>query len=408
MTRPDVFGKRSDDPRTGTALRTEAEMLIVAAHPGVVEVLRSESSGAGWELDLRRVNGSDLTRQPSWTPEELAGFGAAAATTLADLHDLEIVHGRVGPEHLLVDESGRPVFCGFGHARRCHGDPAGGDRKAADVADLARCLAARLPAGAPRALHHALARAMHGGGRRRPLTARQFARVLGQSVACAVLPAPLEASEVMQESGREGAGATAQTAGPEEGNDEDNQWPATGPTTAVRAVLVGLVLAGLAAGAFVVTTSPRRGHLPSATPASTPSPHRIAPGIACPAMDDRCRPVATPGGVLTLARGRYRIGQSGDVVVVGRWTCSSEAFPALLRPATGQVWAFGRWANPGKDATATLLGRVVDASTLRVLPGRDGCDRVEVLRREGRPVTVSWPRPPAPLGPGVGGVGSRR
>ncbi|MBO0746839.1 MAG: hypothetical protein J2O47_00730 [Acidimicrobiaceae bacterium] len=427
-TQAQAFVKRSDDSRTAGVLKAEGEMLKVAAHPGVVEMIRSEGSGAGWQIVLRRVHGSDLTRQPPWTAEEVAGFGAAAATTLADLHDLGVVHGRLGPEHLLADESGRPVLCGFSQARRCLDDPAADDRKAADVADLVQCLAARLPAGAPRALRRALDRAVARRGRR-PMTARQLAGALSASVAGATLPAraPLDQSggserpsEVDGEAAVHGSLEEARRAPADPDVDAGREVAANlsqgaanlskgaanlskgaanlskgeaGRRAALPAIVVGVLLMGLAGGLFLLTTHSQRTHAPtSGSPASSRSGRGATAGVDCPAVDKGCRPIPNPNGVLTLARGRYRIGEAGDVLVLGRWTCRAVALPALLRPNSGQVWAFGRWAEPGRDTTAVLLGRVAGARSLRVLPGVNGCDRLEVMRRVGSPVAISWPR----------------
>ena len=401
----DVFVKRSSDPRTGAALRAEGELLRMASHPGVVEVIRSQASGQGWELILRRVRGSDLVQQPCWTTEEVAGFGAAAATTLADLHDLGVVHGRIGPEHLLVDESGRPVLCGFGQARRCTGDPAREDRNRADVADLARCLAARVPAGAPRAVHRVLDGAMAGGPRRHPVTARDLARGLIRSVAGAALPAQAlvdNEGPALPPGDDETSGlvqpdivrAEAPVSGREAGDRStalSRPKATTWPTGAARAIALAVAVAVAGAAGFAALAGG-----PSRVTASPAGKARIgSTGVSCPPVDRGCSPVSEPGGVLTLGRGgsddRYRLGEAGDVVVLGRWTCAG-SLPALLQPTTAQVWGFGRWAVPGKNSTATLMGRVAGARSLRVLPGARGCDRVEILRRAGPSVVLGWPR----------------
>lgn len=429
----------------GAGLKAEGEILRFAAHPGVVEVIRSQASGEGWELVLRRVRGSDLRGQPPWSAEEVAGFGAAAATILADLHDLGVIHGRLGPEHVLHDESGRPVLCGFGHARRCLGDPAGEDRKADDVADLARCLAARLPAGAPRAVQRTLDRAT-GGRRQRPVTARQLARNLGRSVAGAALPASATLGRAgggvgvggmdaggagdggvtagAEGAGGVGAGGEATPAGQRESGCRravrgsalqaevvvgvDHASREAGARARRRTVvpaIVGVLLVGLAGALLLVTASPHSSR--PASPASVRSVRGATTATDCPVADDGCGPVATQRDILIRAGRRYRIGEVGDVVVLGRWTCSPVAFPALLRPANGQVWAFDQWAGPGRDSTASLLSRVIGARSLRVLPGRDGCDRVEVLRRHGPPVILSGSAPKHRAG-GTGRGGGHR
>jgi hypothetical protein len=110
--------------------------------------------------------------------------------------------------------------------------------------------------------------------------------------------------------------------------------------------------------------------------------------VRCPTVDDGCGPVPRPGGVLTTATGRYQFGAGADIVVLGRWTCTSGAFPALLRPATGQVWVFDAWARAGDAVTSRLVATVAGGRSLRVVPSNNGCDRLEVLRRQHAAVVV--------------------
>jgi len=126
--------------------------------------------------------------------------------------------------------------------------------------------------------------------------------------------------------------------------------------------------AGGAAAGLILVGAAGILHAPATTPA-----------VACPALDAACRPVATPDGVLTTPDGRWSLGQSGDIVVLGRWLCGATALPALLEPGTGEVWIFDRWAGEGSDVAARFLGQVLGATGLIVQPAADGCDRLEVL-----------------------------
>src|SRR3546814_4848627 len=47
---------------------------------------------------------------------------ASVSSTVADLHDLGIVHGRLGPSHILIGPNGRPIISGFGPSDRGPGD----------------------------------------------------------------------------------------------------------------------------------------------------------------------------------------------------------------------------------------------------------------------------------------------
>jgi hypothetical protein len=113
---------------------------------------------------------------------------------------------------------------------------------------------------------------------------------------------------------------------------------------------------------------------------------------ACPVIDDGCGPVSTPGGALTTATGRYQVGAPGDVVVVGRWWCGATALPAVLRPATGQIWMWSAWPGPARPEPGRLAASVPAASSLQVQPEPSGCDRLDV-RRAGLPrLSVAAPR----------------
>jgi eukaryotic-like serine/threonine-protein kinase len=459
-----TYVKQARDARRVAYLKVEADLLVVAAHPGVVELIRSHEVEDGvWELELRLVQGDNLTVGPSWSAEEVAGFGAAAATTLADLHDLGIAHGRLGPDHLLVDEAGRPLLCGLGGARRGVPVGTGVDPRPLDVSALARCLIELLPPNAPRDLRRALDRAI-SARRRRPLTARQLARSLSHAVPGSRLPGvghpgavaspgavakqPAEpASRGRQgealrrtdgdgasgEGGDDGA-APALSRSPQpaessippaglrsgafQADRRSRSWhgsgvtahpgtrKAVGSTTAV--ILAALVVVALGIGLWLVSVRPPGGgRARSVLPAA---PHLAAPGrgsgspvsgaspkpavrvgqrgATCPPADRGCGPVRRPGGVLTTASGRYRFGAAGDVVVLGRWTCRAEAFPALLRPTTGQVWVFDAWAAGRARVGAHLVATIRGGRSLRVMPDAGGCDRLSVLRAGGPAVIV--------------------
>ncbi len=120
-------------------LRHERERLRRAAHPGVVALVAPTGDGA----ELRtRYAGEPVARWSGSLPA-VAGLGAAVAVTLADLHALGIVHGRLDDGHILLGDDGRPRLCGFS-------PPPGDARPADDVAALGVVLAdllARAPTG---------------------------------------------------------------------------------------------------------------------------------------------------------------------------------------------------------------------------------------------------------------------
>src|SRR5271156_4426745 len=101
---PATLRKRATTDADRRRLEHEAQMLVAAAHPGVVELLSIEGGHPPESLILRRAAGGsaqDLGHQPA---DVVAGLGAALATTLADLHEIGFSHGSVTAEHVLLDD----------------------------------------------------------------------------------------------------------------------------------------------------------------------------------------------------------------------------------------------------------------------------------------------------------------
>ena len=93
--------------------------------------------------------------------------------------------------------------------------------------------------------------------------------------------------------------------------------------------------------------------------------------------------------MLSIGGARYTVGQPGDAVAVGDWRCSGRVTAVVLRPASGELFAFDEWAGPGRDVTARPIGRVEGAIGVRAAQA-DGerCQHVEVLRSEAPPARV--------------------
>src|SRR5215210_5373846 len=99
-------------------LAAEADLLGAARHPGVVDLIGVDGSGVGSMLLTAHVEGPTLAAVGPLPLEEAAGLLAALATTLADLHELGLVHGAVCPEHVIIGPGGRPVLCGLAYGGR--------------------------------------------------------------------------------------------------------------------------------------------------------------------------------------------------------------------------------------------------------------------------------------------------
>jgi hypothetical protein len=142
---------------------------------------------------------------------------------------------------------------------------------------------------------------------------------------------------------------------------------------------------------------PRPTALPTPTSARAPQPApptSIAAGRQCqhidgPATDldgDGCRePVTVTGRVVGVGAARFEVGAAGDQVVVGDWHCNGQAMPALLRPSTGEVFVFPRYATD--DLTIASTSLVAGADGLRI-ERRAACDVLLATRPGQAPVEI--------------------
>lgn len=362
--------KEAESDGERVRLGHEARALRACAHPGVVALLGCEDGDPPGRLVLTRLSGGSLADRGQPPVEALAGWAVATASTLADLHEMGWAHGALASEHVLLDEAGRPVLCGFSHAVGPDQPDRLGEAAAQDVARLAGMILDRLPPGADRRVVRLLARvagdpllgangrtfrpraAGAGHGRGRPLTARQFARRLIELVPDARLePAPEQAGE------------------PDSGHTPPG-GPAAGAPVAHRR-------ARLAAMACVIGTG--------AAFASYFGWQQVGSGRHPPG------PATAPAGLMTLAAGdRYLLGGTVAprlLTVEGRWGCGTMR-PASLDPATGWLWEFARWPAPGSSLEGVPVAHVPGARGLGVRTAGSGCDALIVLGRSGSLLTV--------------------
>lgn len=202
----------------GTAAR-DAAGVRESAMPGEGAAV-AVRGGLG---ELRTRYAGDSLERWTGTPAQAAGLCAAVAATVADLHAIGVVHGRIEAGHVLVGADGRPRLCGFSH-----GD---GASPADDVDALGRLLAslvdrpgtgrpgAERPAPIPwrrsaadrRRLAPVVARACDLVPTRRP-SARALAEAVLTAVPSAELPPPAPAEPPTPEPARPTDVAGAPTA----------------------------------------------------------------------------------------------------------------------------------------------------------------------------------------------------
>ncbi len=95
---------------------------------------------------------------------------------------------------------------------------------------------------------------------------------------------------------------------------------------------------------------------------------------------------------MTAGSARWTLGEPGDVVAVGDWDCRDGPSPALLRPATGDVFVFPSWAPPDEPVTVDASQRIPGAVGIRAEPVAGGCDDIVVDLPGGLTRTVEVPR----------------
>ena len=331
----EVVSKVAESDADRARLEEEAAVLRAVAHPAVVRLARLEGGGRADEpfrLVLHRIAGRSLDQLEPQPAATVAAWGAAAATVLADLHDLGYVHGDVSADCLLLDYQGRLVLCGFGHARR-PGRPEGRGPFDADVAALAHLVLDRLPPG-ERRLRRRVSRWADGRSRFRP-GARALALTLAQA-----------------------------TPAGEPGDAAPRRLPAP------KAVAVAAGLAVLALGSWAI------GSWAAGSWAVAAGSRAAGPAITRPGTR-----TVVPAYVLRSAPGE------DPVTVVGRWRCGPPR-PAVLDSASGTIWTFPAWPAAGQSSRARYAGQVRGAVGLGVSPAGPGCDRLVALRAGAADVAV--------------------
>lgn len=149
------------------------------------------------------------------------------------------------------------------------------------------------------------------------------------------------------------------------GPQERWSWRGSVDGRAVRVVLAIVVIAvGIVVGAGVgrATPPPSADNRVSAPDVTAPARPRRAPVTTASTVAVRLWPapdLRVEGRNVSTDDGRWEVGAEGDVVVVGDWDCDRLATPAVLRPSTGEVAVFDRWAGEEPEvarAVGTLAG----------------------------------------------------
>ena len=363
-----VIAKRATGSAAIEALRREGDRLHRATHPGVVPVVRSAPAEGGWELltaHAGRAVGGEVIPVP-----QVASLAAGVAATLADLHAIGIVHGRLDASHVLLGPHGRPVLCGFGDGcgsmvpeddvaalgRLVH-ELLGGDEELEPIPERRWRGRRRWTGWERRALLLLADQASADDPTRRP-TARRLAAAISEV-------APAAPSEDVEPDGADPLESRRRsTAGG--GDHRRRRWRAP-----------GLAVAGLAFVAFAISR-----------PDSGPVGSTARPPAALDEVADTHRTAAPVEGSVLVADGRrFRVGEDGDHLLLGDWSCEGELTPAAFRPSTHEVFVFDRWTVDEAlevQAAATVPDSVEMVSSI----GEDGCPTLAVRTRPGVVVPI--------------------
>ena len=412
--------KRADPTVAVDAARLtrEATMLAMARHPGVVEMAEQVDPDEHPEhVELRTIfAGARTLAAPDLDSLIVARALAATAGTVADLHALGLVHGRIDPGHIVLTGSGRAVLCGFAEAGL-----------AGDLRSDGQVLVPSLDVAALGALlHRAVADAAASpdprrSGLDRPAAARLADRATAADPAlrpsartfaaglAACLPAPpssrtrarpslpaegpsVDRSPVDRSSAEPAAPASAPRPARPAPSPVDRDRRRRGRRVlAVTGVVLAVVSLGLGVEALVDLRSG-----PGADPAGA-SPTSASPtsaGESVP-VEQPSAGAPQPGGQLEIDGRHLALGTAEDQVLQAVWGCTGSPTVVLVRP-DGSVFRFDRLATPGQDVSGVLVGRVPDRAAVQVVSDADGCLALQA-RAGDRIETLSIPAaPPSP------------
>jgi hypothetical protein len=403
--------KRADATHPAARLAHEAEVLDAVRGPGVVELVGFEADAERTELRTAWAGHHTMATIGTVSVTSAARLMTAVADTVARQHELQIAHTRNTPDHVVLTADGQPMLCGFGRASR--GDPRSME---SDVVALGELLTSLLGAGS-----FGLGDAMPERriGRRRAEPERAALLTLADRASAEGLGARLSAATFAE------ALRGIVPPGPPVAAREDGGLRRLASVAATLAGIV-LVLVGVrlllaqqpqADAASELPTSSVSSSAPTSpsapasgppisrsTPPTTEPTTSTAPPVTRPSCPAASRPAAdvdgdgcpesysVVGAHLVVAGVTYVLGRPGDLTAVGDWYCDGRATPALVRPSTGEVFVFQRWADAARPVTVQAATIVRDPTGIRASRATIRCPRLVVTRSDRAPYVVPVPR----------------
>lgn len=350
-------------------LRREAEVLRCLRGAGAVELVALREHDDRTDLVTVDAGEHELGPVRPDAPDRVLRVCADSARSLAELHRAGWYHGAICSEHLVVDTRGSTRWCSLGSA-----GPLDADRREDDVANLLALMRSRCssPAAGWSRSERRRWRRLHRRLRTGPLRA-------DRSAADVVLE---DLADEIAAIGGAAASRPTSDARPVRLRPAAIGLLATVSTVAVAAMLLGAD-PGTATGGGVPLA------IASDDDASQGSSTTSAPPTSAPTAASNppvTGEVVAADGLVGTATGTFRVGRAGDRAATGDWDCDGRPTLLLLRPGTGEVFHFDRWASAGRPAAATTIRVVAGASQLVATPTTEGCHHPTVLTDDGRKV----------------------
>ncbi len=407
-----IYVKKAKTTAEVARLRHEAAVLSWLSHPGSVTVVGQDFHADRGELHLVLVEGLTF-ENTEFSLARLVSCMTTIADTLAHMHSLNVVHTRLTGGHVLIGMVDRlPVICGFGDARTV--DP-GAVEMADDVAALGRLLESKLktitdrsherltPAAAKLAdeqratLDLLIEMSTADDPRKRP-TARTFAHIL-RTIGAEGVEAPetkaLPSAAGAPEHTPQHLAKTKPRPDKKMKSKAPTPLPSTfyGPATGgvprhkrrrSYAIPSGIAAALLVLGGFWAIRAFSEDETKPVVAGAVQCPEINSADVAIDIDNNGCPDAIDFGpGKVTVNDQQFVIGESGDQLLVGNWTCTGTQTLALLRPSNGNAYVFDNWPTPGNEAPARLVGTVEDATRADVKDDGAGCDLLSVTDSRG-------------------------
>ena len=376
--RVDVVEKVAETSSERHRLRCEAATLRAIAHPGVVRLLSATDDS----ITLSRVGGTTLSEMPARSEEFAVAWGAALCTTVSDLHDVGCVHTAISAEHVILDQDGHPVLCGFGNALWPTDAAARAALALADRNAIVAMIAERLdqaestPRNVALRADRRLRRLLVARRRRRLRRSGSDLRELAKSLATGAEASALTRSQRGLPSRRH-VKRLQMIQLPEAQPLVGTRGPEAQPLVGTRQRRsISAKACKVAGAACILVTTGVLGTIFIARAMTSPL-QQVSRAV-------QTVTVIGPSGPLELLAG-----SPGAISIsAGRWHCGDVA-PAVLQVATGRIWVFPSWPPPAQREVGRLVARVTGAISLSRASSPGGCDTLMATTRSGQSLPVA-------------------